>query len=66
MHFQIGTEETRGITGSRTAKSTTLSGALKECLTFSKARHVKQAWLRECNNGKLGEVVAVFVKGVLQ
>jgi hypothetical protein len=66
MHYQIGTSETRGIVGSRAAKGTTLDQALDECAEYSRARHVKQAWVRPLTpSGQLGDVLAVYERGTL-
>jgi hypothetical protein len=62
--YQIGTDEPRGVVGSRRAESITLLGASVECQEYSRYRHIKRAWLREVNeDGTLGRVLATFVNG---
>jgi hypothetical protein len=62
-YYQIGTSEPHDCVGSRAAKSETLEGALRECRQYSVARHVKEAWLRPVEDGRMGDVIATFVKG---
>jgi hypothetical protein len=63
MSWQIGTEETKGIVGSRSARAGDLATALERCREYSRARHVKEAWLREWTDGKLGPVLVKFRRG---
>lgn len=63
-YYQIGTAEPRGVVGSRAAKSDDLKEALDECREYSLYRSIKEAWLRPVENGRMGDVIATFVKGV--
>lgn len=62
--YQIGTEEPRGVVGSRAARGQTLEDALGDAKERSRSRWVKSAWVRESYaGGKLGPVIATFIKG---
>lgn len=62
--YQIGTDEPDGVVGSRAARAEDLRGALDECREYSRAEHVREAWLREYTVGSdLGPVIARFVRG---
>lgn len=62
-YYQIGTSEPHGVVGSRAARSDILEEALEECRNRSTSRYVKEAWIREVENGKLGDVIATFIDG---
>jgi hypothetical protein len=63
MHYQIGTSEPYDVVGSRAAKSDVLEEAIEECRERSMSRYIKSAWLRPVENGKMGDVIVMFVKG---
>jgi hypothetical protein len=63
MFYQIGTSEPLGVVGSRAAQSLDLTEAMEECRQRSLSRSVKEAWIRPIENGRMGGVIAVFVKG---
>jgi hypothetical protein len=63
MYYQIGTSEPKGVVGSRAAASKDLAEATEQCREYSMARHVKEAWLRPVENGRMGDVIVRFVKG---
>jgi hypothetical protein len=63
MYYQIGTSEPRGVVGSRAAQSSVLEEAIEECRERSLSRSIKEAWLRPVENGRMGDVIATFVKG---
>lgn len=62
--YQIGTSEPHGVVGSRAAQSGVLEEAIEECRERSCSRSIKEAWIRPLENGRLGDVIATFVKGV--
>jgi hypothetical protein len=63
IYYRIGTLEPRECIGSRAAKSTTRAEAIEECRERSMSRSIKEAWVRPIENGRPGDVIAVFVKG---
>lgn len=63
-YYQIGTSEPRGCVGSRAAQSDDLDEAIEETRVRSLSRSIKAAWLRPVENGKMGDVIVMFVKGV--
>lgn len=66
MHFQIGTAEPHGVIGSRAARSDNWNEALEECRQRSMSRSVKEAWIRPVSGGRMGKVLATFIKGEQQ
>jgi hypothetical protein len=64
-YYQIGTSEPHGVVGSRAARSGDLEEATEECRNRSLSHSVKEAWIRPVENGRLGDVIATFVKGEL-
>lgn len=65
VYYQIGTAEPYGVVGSRAAQSSNLEEAIAECQNRSRSRSVKEAWIRPVENGRLGDIIATFVKGEL-
>lgn len=63
MYYQIGTSEPRGVVGSRAATSTVLQEAMEECRQRSLSASVKEAWIRPVREGRMGDVIATFVRG---
>lgn len=62
-YYQIGTSEPRNVVGSRAARGSTLEEAIEECRERSLSRSVREAWVRPVEDGKMGDVIATFVKG---
>jgi hypothetical protein len=63
LYYQIGTSESQGVVGSRAAQSTDFEEAKAECRERSLSRSIRRAWIRPVVDGRMGDVIATFVRG---